>query len=137
MNAEKLKAQKRGDYSVYTPGVSVGWFQPLLQRGSRRRVAHCPQRLLHTAGLFTACKAIISISTSLLAFLPTPPSISASRTAESARLHMESSSLNRDVIDLPPFVRGKCSQTSQAIFAVQPVTGGSGSKKGGKKTHQH
>lgn len=80
-------------------------------RGLRRRVARCPQRVLNTAMHFTACKAIISIPTSL-----TPPS--AAGTAESAHLRMESGFLNRDVIDLPLFVRGKCSQTSQANFAA-------------------
>lgn len=80
-------------------------------RGLRRRVARCPQRVLNTAVHFTACKAIISIPASLS--LPPP----AAGTAESAHLRMESGSLNRDVIDLPLFVRGKCSQTSQANFS--------------------
>ncbi len=92
-------------------------------RGLRRRVARRPQRVLNTAAHFTACKAIISI--------PTPPTLTlslshslflgpplAAGTAESAHLHMESGSLNRDVIDLPLFVRGKCSQTSLANFAA-------------------
>ncbi|KAI9528171.1 hypothetical protein NQZ68_023151 [Dissostichus eleginoides] len=78
-----------------------------------RRVALRPQRVPNTAAHFTACKAIISIPTFPLSFPPP-----AAGTAESAHLHMESGFLNRDVIDLPLFVRGKCSQASQANFAA-------------------
>lgn len=112
-----LAAQERATYCIYKPSMYV---RALLSppscpstRGLRRRAAKCPQRVLNTAVHFPACKAIISIPTSLSCSLP-----SAAGTAESAHLHMESGSLNRDGIDLPLFVRGKCSQTSQANFAA-------------------
>lgn len=111
---------KRG-YCIYKPSMQPALSSPSPHpasppEGLRRRVERCPQRVLNTAVHFTACKAIISIPTSLA--YPPSPLPSAPETAESAHLHMESGSLNRDVIDLPLFVRGKCSQTSQANFAV-------------------
>lgn len=107
---------------------------PLLSPGLRRRVAQRPQRVLSSTVHFTACKAIISTTPHLL-----PPSTLAAGIAESAHLHMESGSFNRDVIDLPPFVRGKCSQTSQANFCSAAQRGtrrGFGLREGEKRKHQ-
>lgn len=102
--------------------------------GLRRRVAQRPQRVLSSTVHFTACKAIISTPPH---FAPSSPL--AAGTAESAHLHMESGSFNRDVIDLPPFVRGKCSQTSQANFCSAAQRGtllGAGLREEEKRKHQ-
>lgn len=66
---------KRG-YCIYKPSMQPALSSPSPYpasppEGLRRRVERCPQRVLNAAVHFTACKAIISIPTSL-AYPPTP-----------------------------------------------------------------
>lgn len=66
---------KRG-YCIYKPSMQPALSSPSPHpasppEGLRRRVERCPQRVLNTAVHFTACKAIISIPTSV-AYPPTP-----------------------------------------------------------------
>lgn len=90
--------------------------------GLRRNVAQHPQRALNSSIHFTACKAIIF---ALSLSPPTPPHFAAG-TAESAHLHMESGSLNRNVIDLPPICKGEMFPNLPGLFLHHCTTRSTG-----------
>lgn len=78
-------------------------------RGLRRNVAQHPQRALNSSIHFTACKAII--------FAPPSPTLLLGLLSQLTFIWRVAPSTETLLI-CPPFVRGKCSQTSQAYFCI-------------------